>query len=376
MTATVLSDRALNRATLERQLLLSRHPDMTVLDAVTHLVGMQAQIPHDPYTALWSRLDGFRPDDLSQLFVDRKVVRVAAMRATIHLLTADDCLTLRPIVQPVLDRELTGRKDLAPDLAGVDLAPVLAFAHERLTATPLSTRKLRDTLAEAFPDLDATAMAYACRCHLPLVQVPPRGVWGQSLAVTLSPADTWLGRPLDPSPSIDDMVLRYLAAFGPASTADVTTWCRLTGMREVTDRLRPQLAVFRHESSGRELFDLPDAPRPDPDVPAPTRFLPEYDNVLLSHDDRRRVADKAWAGPLYDMDQYNWGSVLHDGRVFATWRLQRDKASGSAAMAIKHRGLLRPAVEADITAEAERLATFLAPDAPERTLQLVDVDAS
>ena len=377
----MLSDRALNRATLERQLLLGRRADMTVLDTVAHLVGMQAQVPLDPYTALWSRLDGFRPDDLAQLLVDRSVVRIAAMRATIHLLTADDCLALRPIAQPVLDRELTGRKDMAPALAGVDLAPVLAFAHELLSATPLSTTKLRAALADEFPDLDAAAMAYACRCHLPLVQVPPRGVWGKSLAVTLTPADTWLGRPLAPFPdtdmggravtaAVDTVVLRYLGAFGPASTADVATWCRLTGMREVTERLRPQLVSFRDER-GRELFDLPDAPRPDPDTPAPTRFLPEYDNVLLSHDDRSRMGDRAWVGPLYDSDQLGWGSVLHDGRLYATWRLATDKAAGKATLTLKHRGPL----PSDITDEAERVLAFLSPTASERALYLTDVDA-
>jgi winged helix DNA-binding protein len=366
MPPPVLSDRALNRATLARQLLLERRPGMTPLEAVAHLVGLQAQVPHDPYTALWSRLDGFRPDELSQLLADRDVVRIPAMRATIHLLTADDCLALRPVVQPVLDRELASRRDLAPALDGVDLGPVLAFAHERLTATPLSTRKLREALAEAFPDHDATALAYACRCRLPLVQVPPRGLWGRGAAVTLTPADTWLGRPLaEPggdraTTGIDAMVLRYLAAFGPASTADVSTWCRLTGMREVTDRLRPQLVTFRDER-GRELLDLPDAPRPDPDTPAPTRFLPEYDNLLLSHDDRRRVVDRAWAAPLYDQDRLGWGSVLHDGRVVATWRHRRDQATGDVDFTIKHRGPLAAAVRTGIAAEAEQLVEFLSP---------------
>ena len=165
----------------------------------------------------------------------------------------------------------------------------MAYAHPLLADTPMAGTQLRASLAERFPDLDAAALAYACRCLLPLVQVPPRGVWGKRLQVTSTPLDTWVGAPLAAEPSLDDVARRYLAAFGPATTADLTAWSRLTGLRAVMDRLRPSLRPFRDER-GRDLLDLPDAPRPDPDVPAPVRYLPEYDNLLLSHADRRRFA--------------------------------------------------------------------------------------
>jgi len=368
VTADLRSDRALNRATLQRQLLLDRSP-LPVLDAVDHLVGLQAQEPNDPYLGLWSRLDGFRPEDLGQLLMDRKLVRIVVMRATVHLVTADDCLELRPLTQPVLDAELSRHRDYAPPLRGVDLDPVLAFARELVAERPRSGKELRTVLGERFPGLDAAALAYACRCRMAMVQVPPRGVWGRSAQVTTTTAESWLGRPLAAAPSIDRMVLRYFAAFGPASVADVRTWSRLTGLREVVDRLRPELRTFRDER-GRELFDLPDAPRPDEDQPAPTRFLPTYDNVVLSHDDRRRFGVKADVQRLWAPALGPQGSVLHDGTLQGTWNLGRDRRSGSATLTVNHLGRLPTATGDEIEAEGRRVLGFLAPEATDHEVRL------
>ena len=361
MTATVLDRRALNRATLERQLLL-RRATMPALEAVHHLVGMQAQVPLNPYVGLWSRLGGFEPEQLAQLLVARKVVRVVAMRATLHLLTADDCLVLRPLHQPVLDRELDRHPAYGPALRGVDLGPALAFARQLLAEKPRTGAQLRTAFAERFPDLDAAALAYACRNRLAFIQVPPRGVWGRTGPVASTTAEAWLGRsPQDP-PSVDEVMLRYLGAFGPATVADASTWSRLTGLREVFERLRPQLRTFRDER-GRELFDLPDAPLPDPGTPAPSRFLPEYDNVLLSHDDRSRfVADEhrrflfAGSGPHH-------GPVLVDGFLRGTWALD------DPALTVTHTG---DAPE-ELEAEALQLLRFLVPDAAGYDLRLIAV---
>ena len=195
------------------------------------------------------------------------------------------------------------------------------------------------------------ALAYACQMRLALVQVPPRGLWRKSAQVRWTTAEAWLGRPLVAKASLDDVVLRYLAAFGPASVADVTTWCRLTGLRAVVERLRPQLVTFRDER-GRELFDLPEAPRPDPDTPAPVRFLPEYDNVLLSHDDRSRFvseSDRALLGPVWSV---GWGAVLHDGRVRGIWRAE------PGGLVVRHVPLAKRGLAA-VAAEGRRLARFL-----------------
>jgi len=356
----VLSRQTLNRATLERQLLL-RRASRTALDAVEHLVGLQAQIPLNPYTGLWSRLERFRPDELAALLEERRVVRTVVMRATIHLVSADDCLRLRPLVQPVLHAELGRHPEFAPRLRGVDLEPVLAFARRLLAERPRTGGELRAALAERFPEHDPAALAYACRCLLPLVQVPPRGVWGRTAQVSSTTAEAWLGRPLAADPSIDDTVLRYLAAFGPATVADVATWSRLTALRAVVERLRPHLRTFRDER-GRELFDLPDAPRPEPDTPAPPRFLPEYDNALLSHADRSRFRRdeerprSGVTGPVH-------GMVLSDGLLCGSWRLERDRDTGSATLVVTQLERLTKRAGASVAAEGRRFLRFVAADA-------------
>ncbi len=362
---TVLDDRRLGRATLARQLLLERS-GVSALDAVRQLVGLQSQNPLDPYLALWSRLDGFDVDTIGAGLEDRTLVRIVVMRGTIHLLTADDARFLRPLMQPVLDAEIARHRDFAPPLVGIDLAPMLAFAHTALTATPMSGTALRAAITARFPDAPAAAVAYACRCKLPLVQVPPRGVWGRTLQVTSTPLDTWVGQPLEPRPSIAHAVLRYLVAFGPATVADAAAWSRLTGLREVFETLRPQLRTFR-DGRGRELFDVPDGPLPDPDTPAPVRFLPEYDNVLLSHADRSRfVADApafaAAGGPFK-------GTVLVDGLVRAIWHSTHDRATGRGTLVVEHLALARRAL-ASVEAEARRVARFWLPTATDHVVTM------
>jgi hypothetical protein len=321
---------------------------------------MQAQLPPNPYVGLWSRLEGFSPDDLSQLLLDRKVVRIVVMRGTIHLVTAEDCLVLRPLVQPVLDRELGQSRDVAPGLRGVDLGPVLAFARPLLEQRPLNGAELRAALAAQFPHLDATALAYACRNRLALVQVTPRGVWGTSAQVRSTTAEAWLGRPLATNPSLDEVVLRYLGAFGPATVADIAAWSGLTGLREVVERLRPRLQPFRDER-GRELVDLPDAPRPDADTPAPPRFLPEYDNVWLSFADRSRFLPEPHRTALYAGDRPVKGSVLHDGMIVATWWVDHDGDAGTAALEVDHVAKLTKQAGAAIAREGRGLLRLLHP---------------
>jgi hypothetical protein len=357
MAADVLTLRALNRATLARQLLLER-TNRPILGAVEHLVGLQAQVPPNPYLALWSRLARFDPEELSGLLTDREVVRIVVMRGTIHLVTAADALVLRPLMQPVLTVELARHRDFAPPLRGVDLTAVFDAARALLAERPHTGAQLRTALGARFPDLDPAALVYACRCLLPLVQVPPRGLWRRSGHVALTTTDAWLGAPIATEPSIDDVVLRYLGAFGPATPGDVAAWSRLTGFREIVERLRPLLRPFRDER-GRELFDLPDAPRPDPDTPAPPRFLPEYDNLLLSHADRTRVVSEEHRSWLFNTPAPVHGSVLHDGFLAGTWSIDRNDG---AVLMIRPVVTVSKRATAALEAEGRRMLRFLEPD--------------
>ncbi|MET9870603.1 winged helix DNA-binding domain-containing protein [Streptomyces sp. NPDC006129] len=349
--APLLGTRALNRATLDRQLLL-RPARMSVAAAVEHLVGLQAQNVKPPYYALAARLDGFTPEALSRLMADREMVRIVTMRSTIHTHTADDCLTLRPLVQPARDRELV---NFRKGLAGVDLDRLAALARELVEAEPRTMKQLREALLREWPDADPQALAVAARCRLPLVQVTPRGLWGRSGQVSLTTAEHWLGRPAEAAPEPDAVVLRYLAAFGPASVRDMQTWAGLTRLRDAFERLRPRLVTFR-DDSGTELFDLPDAPRPDPDTPAPPRFLPEFDNLLLSHADRTRVVPPEYRGRSWQ-GNFVYCALLVDGFLAGLWRL------AEGALVIEPFGRLTKAQREDVTAEGERMLTVMHPEA-------------
>ncbi|HET9982316.1 MAG TPA: winged helix DNA-binding domain-containing protein [Longimicrobiales bacterium] len=359
----VLGPRALNRALLARQLLLRRAP-LPALDAVEHLVGMQAQAPLSPYPGLWTRLEGFRPDDLVRLIEERHVVRIALMRSTIHLVSARDCLVLRPLVQPVLERALQGT--YGRRLAGLDPAELADAGRELVEAEPRSFEELGPRLRERWPDRDPTALAQGVRALVPLVQLPPRGVWGAGGRAVHTSAEAWIGRPLDADASLDELVVRYLAAFGPASVADVQKWSGLTRLREVVDRLRPRLVTFRDED-GAELFDLPDAPRPDPDTPAPPRFLPEFDNALLSHADRTRILSDEHRRRLFGLNGLMPGAVLVDGVVRAGWRIAGRR--GEATMDIQPFEPLSPEERLEVAEEGARLLAFMAPGAEVREVR-------
>jgi hypothetical protein len=354
--------RALNRALLERQGLLARSR-LPALEMIERLVGIQAQEPENPYVALWLRLEDFRPSDLSEVIAERQAVRAQLMRGTIHLVSARDCLAIHPLTQPLLARVF--RSSWGKGLAGADVREVAAAGLELLAERPRTRAELGDLLAPRWPKADPAALAQAVTFNLPLVQVPPRGLWGTSGQATWAPAEAYLSGRLATDPSPDDLVWRYLAAFGPASPADVRRWCGLTGLREVIDRLRPRLRAFRDEN-GRELLDVPDGPLPDPETPAPPRFLPEYDNVMLSHAERSRVL--SGQGPGQPFPTGKWiGTLMVDGFYRANWKAEPDAATATLTVdRFKPLPTDPPDTAEVIEAEGLALLGFIAPDADER----------
>ncbi|MFL6075058.1 MAG: winged helix DNA-binding domain-containing protein [Mycobacteriales bacterium] len=358
---TTIGPRAVNRATLERQSLLRRAPvaDVPVAAAIERLVGLQAQLPNPPYVGLWSRLDGFTRDALETLVRDRRVVRTGLMRATLHLVTADDMVRLRPVLQPVLARAQKGH--FGARLAGVDPAELAAVGRELYAGKALTQAELRRHLDERWPGRDPEALAYSVNYLTPVVQAPPGGLWGRQGSIPYTLADTWLDRPVAGGGAAPDtLFLRYLAAFGPASVADVQAWSGLTRLREVADRLRPGLRVLRDEA-GRELLDVPEGPLPDPDTPAPVRFLPEYDNLIVGYADRGRMVPDAHraricAGPFIA------AAVLVDGTARGSWRFAR-RRDGTAVMEVELFERLARREAGAVEAEAGRLLRFAAPDA-------------
>lgn len=366
MPTPLLSRRALNRTLLARQLLLERSA-MDPAAALVHLVGLQAQNPPSPYLALHARLEGFDPSALSTLLERREAVRMVLMRGTIHLVTAGDAAGLRPVMQPVLDRELYRNRTWGPGIAGVDVEPVLAFGRALVEERPRSLADLRTTIGARWPELDARTMAYAVRNLLPTVQATPRGLWGRSGAVALTTLDHWVGRTPGPPFTTEDAVLRYLRAFGPASVADAAAWSRLTGLREVVERLRPGLRTFRDER-GRELLDVPDAPLLSGDERAPVRFLPDYDNALLAHDDRSRIVPALQWPSLGD--NVTMPTFLVDGFVAGIWK----PAGSGTSTAIELRGLvpLSVADRAAVESEAGAVLALLEPRADPSAVRWIE----
>jgi hypothetical protein len=361
----ILSQRALNRALLARQHLLRRRK-VTAADEIEHLVGMQAQVPNSPYVGLWTRLDGFKPDQLADLINERSAVRLGIMRNTIHLVTDRDCIALRPLFSPVLERRLQA-SPFGRNLVGMEMRPLIRHATKLMKEKPRTLAELGALLHGRWPDRDATSLAYAIRHLVALVQVPPRGVWGRSAQATWTSAELWLGQPLARKPSIDALILRYLAAFGPATVADMSAWSGLTALRSVAERLRPQLRTFTDER-GRELFDVPDGPLPDPRTPAPPRFLPEYDNLLIGHHDRTRVIDHAYRYVIFI------GTLLVDGFVRGTWVIKRQR--DAATLTIEPLRRLTAADRKAVVEEGGRLLDFASAEAGRRDLRITAVATS
>jgi Winged helix DNA-binding domain len=356
-----LSRRSLNRTLLERQF-LSMRTGRPALEVVRHLVALQGQEPNAPYIGLWTRIEGFRHEELTTLLSDRVVVRGTVIRGTQHLLAGDDYRWMRPLVQRVLDRG-PRQGEFGRETAGLDYAVLADAARQVIAGRTLTRAELGRLLAARFPGRAPGALAWSAQFLLPLVHPPPNGTWGNHGATPFALADEWLAKPIETSPSVAHLVTRYLAAFGPAGVTDITRWSGLTRLREVVEGMGPRLRVLRSES-GAELFDLPDGPLADGDVPMPVRFLPSYDNLILGHADRSRVIGDD------DRTRVVNGSAmlptfLVDGFVRGTWSVR------GGMMRISPFRALSKADRRSVLDEAGHLFDFVAAGSAVRDIAVV-----
>jgi hypothetical protein len=351
-----LTRRELNRATLARQFLLER-AEVPVAEAVARVAGLQAQEKIPPYIGLWSRLRDFDRDDLNAAMERREVVRASMMRCTVHVVTAADYLAWRPALHPALVRAFHGFH--GDNARRLDTEDVLAAARELLEDQPRSFVELREELSARWPDVRPETLAFAVRAHLPIVQVAPGGTWGHGGPLRYALAERHLGRPLSASDSPAELVERYLAAWGPATVKDVQTWAGMAKLRATVDELRPRLRTFRDEEGG-ELFDVPDGPLPDADVEAPVRYLPDFDNVVLSHADRTRLIPQEHRKKVLPGAGIVRATILVDGMVAGTWKVGRAKRT--RLLAVTPFGRLAKRDRDALAAEGERLVRWMAAD--------------
>jgi DNA glycosylase AlkZ-like len=365
VAAETLTTRDLNRATLARQMLLEREK-APVTKVVERLAGMQAQEPRPPFIGLWTRVEGFEREQLQKALQDRKVVRAMLMRATLHLVSARDYAAFRPALQPVLAGAM--RSMSGSFTKGLELEKVLPAARELLDERPRGFNELRKLLSDQFPAANHRALGYSVRLHMPLVMVPTDDGWGFPRVAEFTPADDWLGKPIREEGPAHTLAKRYLAAFGPASAKDLQVWSGLAGAKDVLDGMRSKLTTFQDER-GRELFDLPDGPRPGADVPAPLRFLPDFDNLVLAHDDRTRVIPEEYRGRITTKNLRVRATFLVDGFVAGTWKAERK--GKAATLTIEPFKKLPRGVTGPLKDEAAALLAFMEPEATKANVKVV-----
>ncbi len=362
MATRVLTLRELNRATLARQMLLER-ADLSVTSAIERLVGMQAQLSSAPFVGLWTRLKDFKRDNLASAIQDHSVVKATMMRATLHLVTANDYDWLRTTLQPAI----VGASESIRERRGVelDLDEILRLAREYL-AEPRTFAGITAHFSELFPETDIGSIRYSIRTHLPLVQVPINSGWSYPGNPQFALADGWLGHAISAEADFRELVRRYLAAFGPARVTDVQTWSGLGKLKAALDALKPELVIYRDEQNV-ELLDLPDMPIPSADTPAPIRFLPEFDNLLLSHTNRTRVVADAYRSKVYLPGLRVAATILVDGFVRGAWKIE--KAKGAAALVIEPFEPISTAERAALEEEGKKLVRFVEPGAKSHSIR-------
>jgi hypothetical protein len=358
-----LTLRELNRAMLARQLLLER-ARVGIVAAIERLAALQAQWPPSPYIALWSRLKDFRREKLWSAIERHEVIRARLMRGTLHLVSAGDFYAYAVATQD-LQRGAWNRLQVG---RGVDpkkvAALAIAFAREPRPKEEVLEHiqeRIGGTLGGPFRWLVWRFVS----AHADLVTAPPGGHWEYGgTAAPYVAARHWIARGERPSEedALETLVRRCLAAFGPATLADVAKFAGQVPprVRPTLERIAPKLRTFSDEQ-GRLLYDLPRAPRPGGDVIAPVRFLPRYDELLIAYQHRDRVIAPAHRRAVYTKNAIVEAVVMVDGFAAGTWSLVRAKKE--AMLWVSPFVRLSRRDRAPVEAEAQELLSFLAPDA-------------
>jgi hypothetical protein len=340
---------------------------LSVRSAVQQLGGRQAQLAVSPYIGLWTRLQGFQRDDLARAIENRGVVKATFIRATLHLITAEDYRQFRMTLQPLLEGAAGA---ITKQRGGVlDVDKVVAKARKYIAEEPRRFAEITNMFSELMPGVDPGSIRYTIRTHLPPVQVPVANGWSYPGNPSFTLAESWLGKPISKADNLRLLVLRYLQAFGPASVTDMQTWSGFRKLKDVIDKLRPELKLYRDEQK-HELFDLPDTPLPSPDVPAPVRFLPEYDNLLLSHAKRTRIIAEEHRSRVYLPGLRVRSTFLIDGFVRGAWKIE--KARGAVTLNIEPFEKLTKQNRSALVEEAEQLVRFVENGAKTFEVRFVD----
>ena len=349
----LLTRRELNRALLERQLLLER-TSLSPVKAVERLGGLQAQSTPSPYLSLWTRLEAFEREELSLALRRRRLVKALLQRGTLHVVTPQQYWAV-----------MTVRRELAASLwppsyeARLPAARIAELAEDVLAAldgNELTFKEVRALLEpHAREGVPPTFLWRRVQGHSYVVHVPPSGIWGYGGhgVYTAAPGRV-RGEPPDPDAAFDELVRTYLTAYGPATKQDVGQWAgvpRLTPIAESLERLT--VRTFRDEG-GKVLYDLPRAPLPDPGVPAPPRLVPRFDNLVLSHADRSRILGDVPPSRIVTTNGLVHATILVDGFVAGTWQLD------GGHVRLEPFGRLDSGVRRMLGEESARLEAFVA----------------
>jgi hypothetical protein len=353
----ILSTRRLNRALLARQLLLERSRG-SLVKAVERIGGIQAQYAPSAYIGLWSRLDGFELAALNRALERRRVVQGTMMRGTIHIVSRADYW---PFVEAIRrDQRAWWERTHKRLLAEVDMTKATRLARKALADGPCH----RDELVP----LVGGTMAWN-GVDLDLVRVPPSGTWERRRADLYALAEDWIGpAAISEADALVHTLRRYLAAFGPATLNEAADWAgvRPTTLRPAVEALT--LRTFEDEGGGR-LLDLPRAPLPPEDVPAPPRFLPTWDATLLVHARRTQILPERFRSRVFDpKTPHSEPTFLVDGAVAGTWKVERTKAK--ATIVLSSFEPLPRAATAGLREEGGRLVRLVEPDAGSRAVRL------